>query len=335
MKSKTKTRLSETQILELVRKHFGQKVSPTAITELKGGMFNAAYRLDRIGDHQAVVLKVSVGPDKPILTYERNIMAAELEVYRLLRERSSVPIPAILVQDLSRQIIDRDYFFMTALQGETMHKMQRKLTADENNALKAEVAGYMAQIHNIHNDYFGYLAAAPDEHFSNWRQAWQHMMGMIIQDGHKRQVRLPYERIEKVLERHLSLLDHIQTPSLVDYDLWAGNIFITKVNDRFQVEGIVDFERSFWGDPLADYASSIIMLSDIRKEPIYWNSYKEARGGLPEIGDDDITRINLYKLYLWTIMVVETYRYDFPYRQFQHSFSLSLLKKTLTDLEQV
>jgi len=335
MKSKTKTSLSEPQILEIVRAHFGQKAMPTAITELKGGMFNAAYRLDRIGDHAAVVLKVSVGPDKPILTYERNIMAAELEMYRLVRERTSVPTPAILVQDLNRQIIDRDYFFMTALQGETMHKIQRKLTADENNALKAEVAGYMAQIHNIHNNYFGYLAAAPDEHFPSWRQTWQHMMGMIIMDGQNRQVRLPYERIAKALDRHLNLLDHITTPSLVDYDLWAGNIFVTKVNGRYQVEGIVDFERSFWGDPFADYASSIIMLSDIRKEPVFWNSYKEVRGGLPEISDADIIRINLYKLYLWTIMVVETYRYDFPYRQFQHSFSLSLLKKVLTELEQV
>lgn len=48
MKSKTKNRLSEEKIRELVQIHFGQDCMTRVITELKGGMFNAIHRIERI-----------------------------------------------------------------------------------------------------------------------------------------------------------------------------------------------------------------------------------------------------------------------------------------------
>ena len=47
MKSRTKNRLSEEKIRELVRIHFGQDCETGEITELTGGMFNAIYRIER------------------------------------------------------------------------------------------------------------------------------------------------------------------------------------------------------------------------------------------------------------------------------------------------
>ncbi|WP_405113224.1 hypothetical protein MHH28_06580 [Paenibacillus sp. FSL K6-1217] len=53
MKSKTKFRLSETQIAKLVEVNFGDEGKLSSIHELKGGMFNAAYLIQRTGDPYA------------------------------------------------------------------------------------------------------------------------------------------------------------------------------------------------------------------------------------------------------------------------------------------
>ncbi len=62
MKSRTKNHLSEEKIKELVRIHFGSSCEIGAITELKGGMFNAIYRIQRIREKDGLILKVGVAP---------------------------------------------------------------------------------------------------------------------------------------------------------------------------------------------------------------------------------------------------------------------------------
>ena len=79
MKSRTKNRLSEEKIRELVRIHFGQDCETGEITELTGGMFNAIYRIEREREEDAVILKVGVVPGTTLLTYEQDIMPVEVE----------------------------------------------------------------------------------------------------------------------------------------------------------------------------------------------------------------------------------------------------------------
>ena len=96
MKSKTKNRLSENKIKELVRIHFGRECVTGEITELTGGMFNAIYRIERKNEKDAVILKVGVIPDATLLTYERDIMPVEVECYRMIREQTTVPVPEVV-----------------------------------------------------------------------------------------------------------------------------------------------------------------------------------------------------------------------------------------------
>lgn len=80
MKSRTKNRLTEQKIRELVRVHFGEECGISDIEELKGGMFNAIYRITRTKEQDKIVLKVGVVPGTPLLTYERDIMPVEVFV---------------------------------------------------------------------------------------------------------------------------------------------------------------------------------------------------------------------------------------------------------------
>ena len=45
-------------------------------------------------------------------------------------------------------------------------------------------------------------------------------------------------------------LDEVQSPRLVHWDLWDGNVFVDPATA--QITGISDFERSLWGDPLME-----------------------------------------------------------------------------------
>lgn len=333
MKSKTKYLISDEQITQLVKANFGDKTRVGKIEELKGGMFNSAYRVERLSEADSVILKVSVRPGTTVLSYEKDLMPVEVEVYRLISEQTSIPVPKILCADFSKSLLDSNYFFMSALQGEAMNTIQSKLSKDNIEAIKKELGSYFGQIHQITGPHFGYFSQDPLRQFTTWKQAFLSMTGDILRDGREHRVRLPYERVEKVLQKHSGLLDAVQEPVLVDYDLWTGNIFLVNNGSGYQIEAIIDFERAFWGDAYADF-SCIFMLSEkIWREPVFWSSYLSASASQKSITREDETRINLYSLYLWMIMTVEVFRYHFPEKLFQEVFSRNNLMKTLKELE--
>jgi aminoglycoside phosphotransferase (APT) family kinase protein len=335
MKSKTKNLLSADMIKLLIKVNFGDTCQIGDVVELKGGMFNSAYLVSRISENDKIVLKVSVAPGTTLCTYEQDPMPTEVLVYKLIGEKTSIPTPRILAFDFSKKHISSNYFFMTALQGEVMHKVKKNISKENLDSIKTELASYFAQLHHIQGNYFGYFSEDEDHQFSTWSNAFLHMFGMILDDGRTHNVRLPYERIQKVLHNNKERLDYVKEPKLVDYDLWPGNIFIKKLNDKYVIEGIVDFERAFWGDPLADLSSAFLFIKDIRFDTVFWKAYTDAAEVPFQLTKDDKIRLLLYKLYIWTIMTVETFRYHALYGFIQKTMSKLSVMNCLNELEQL
>ena len=215
MKSKTKNRLSENKIKELVRIHFGRECETGEITELTGGMFNAIYRIERKNEKDAVILKVGVIPDTTLLTYERDIMPVEVECYRMIREQTTVPVPEVLAYDFSKRYIESNYFFMTELKGEPFSKVMKKMGQENADRIREELAGYLYQIHGVKGKYFGYFTKDERRQYSTWKAAFFHMFRQILADGREHRVKLPYARIMAALQRHDGSLEDVREPSLV------------------------------------------------------------------------------------------------------------------------
>ena len=76
----------------------------------------------------------------------------------------------------------------------------------------------------------------------------------LLADGKALEVALPfaYETLEDLILKSLPILDEIEVSVLVHWDLWPGNIFVTPSEDCFQISGIIDWERAFWGDSAAE-----------------------------------------------------------------------------------
>ena len=137
MKSRTKHLLTHDQIRELVRLHFGEDCRVEHITELKGGMFNAIYRMERVTEGDAIVLKVGVAPGTPLLTYERDVMSTEVACFRMVSRQTTVPVPDILAYDFSKTHISSSYFFMTAMEGVALSSVSKKMTPENLDRIKA------------------------------------------------------------------------------------------------------------------------------------------------------------------------------------------------------
>lgn len=333
MKSKTKYKLSETKIVELVKMNFGEDVNVERIRELKGGMFNAAYYIERTKDWDPLVLKVSSPPNSELLTYEHQLMNTEVDVYRRLSVETTIPVPQVLCSDFSKNLIESDYFFMSALKGQSMHRLRRKLRPEHVKYIKGKIGDYFAQLHGIKGDYFGYFTENSDHQFLTWKEAFHHMLRLIVNDGIRLNVKLPYDRIERVMNKQGVLLDAITSPRLVSFDLWPGNIMLIPKGSGYEVEGLIDFERSFWGDPHADFPPAFLLFKDVRDEPELWSSYVARRKDNKVLTPEDLKRIELYRLYIFLIMSVETYRYGFLYGKLQYRYAMQMVNTCLKRLE--
>ena len=79
----------------------------------------------------------------------------------------------------------------------------------------------------------------------------------------------PVEQLRELVRGHADVLDAVDTPVLVHFDLWVGNIPAA----RGAVSGLVDAERAFWGDPLAEMVS-VALFADIEQDPAFLGSYR-------------------------------------------------------------
>lgn len=314
MKSVTKNLLEEKHIRQLTAKHFpGAEIQSTE--EMSGGMFNAAYlvRFSSAGaGPDAAVLKVGPTPQAETLTYEKDILRAEVDVYKML-PAEGLPRPCLLAEDYSREIVPADCFFMEFTKGKTWQSLLKKLPAEARPGLMRQLGACNAAVHSVKGSYFGYIKE--DERFRHdtWGGAFTQMMGDILADGEARSRKLPYDEIRGVLKKHRGILDEISQPILVDFDIHAGNVFLDETDKGWEITGIIDYERAFFGDPAADFTSAVMLFDDVEKESDFRAGYEEASGKTLVITPEDRIRMDLYRLYMMLLMNVETYRYGAAY----------------------
>jgi len=333
MKSITKSLLNNGTIELLVRKNFEDVAAVAEIKELTAGMFNAVYslcvRFSNGRPDKELVLKAAPYPTTKVTTIEKNIMKTEVWMYQTL-PALGIPMPAVAACDFSRELIGCDYFFMEKLTGTPWNKA--KLTAEDKARLKTDYGRILARVHTIKGDAFGDHKEKSGLRFDSWQEAVRCKMDNIIGDAKQGGLKLPYEEIAAALAPHWHLLDEIKTPSLVYCDLWAGNIFLTDKGGRWEIEGLIDPERSFWGDPLSDLLSAYAIYVDIKNEPEIQRGYTEVSGKPFALTRDDEIRMLVYGMHDSIFFAVETYRYNKVYAFFQLLYSKAGLRRQIKKL---
>ena len=279
---------------------FGGDAIVRTFQELTDGYFNAAYLIE-LEDGRRCVLKVAPPAAVRVLRYERGIMYAEVEVMRLVRARTTMPVPEIYRFDASGRLLESPYFLMEFVPGVPLDKLRPTLTPADQQAIDRQIGAYLRQMNDIAGSSFGYIAPAA-ERYGAWRPAFLAMLDDVLADGAAMDVSLPqrYDDIRQQVQRCAAVLDELATPRLVHWDLWDGNIFVDPATHA--ILGVIDFERALWGDPLME-----VQFRRLEAPAGFAEGYRRSVLSTPT---ERLRRV-LYNIYLYLIMVIEA-----AYRQY-------------------
>ena len=238
-KSKTKYNVTAEEIRQLFTKHkIGNIIT---IQPLGAGEFNAVFKVET--EHKTYVLKIAPPKNTFVLTYEKNMMRSEVFWYEKMHEYTSINAPNIYISDFSNEIISSDCFIMEMMEGQPLWMF--KFTREEHDRIQAKKIEMLTQIHKIHNDKYGYLQTGLHD---TWYDAIHNMVSNLITDCNNLGRETPDGcKLLQYIEKNQELLSKVPC-SMVNFDLWDSNILYNNRNLTW-----IDPERSFWGDPIADF----------------------------------------------------------------------------------
>lgn len=302
--SPTQRQLTAGDVAALARASFGPRAAVVDAAPLTGGGFAAVWRV-RLDDGRDTVLKVGPPPGVRLLSYEAGLIAAEAAYFRLVRHAGTpVPVPEVLHYGADRGVLDGDWLFTGFLDGTSLTALPAG-TDDAGARYDAGMA--VARLHRLTGDRYGYTGDRA--HGATWRQAFTAIIDQLLADAVAWEVTLPVppDRLREAVARHVPVLDIVERPALLHFDLWDGNLLAaTDGHGATRLTGLVDGERHLYGDCLLDLVSPCL-LRRIEDEP----EHPFLRGYLAESGEPfsvDQTvrsRLTLYRIHLYLIMLIE------------------------------
>jgi aminoglycoside phosphotransferase (APT) family kinase protein len=257
-------------LTRLVTAHVPADPERLVFEPIPTGRHNSSYYVRGAGDE--LVLRISPPDDTGFLFYERRMMAQEPELHILLRAETAVPVAGILAYDDSRTLLDRDYLFMERLPGDPLTDV--RLGAQQVDGALKQVGTYLAQMHALVADRYGYLGAhQPMTPQPTWVEAFTEMWNRLLDDvvacgGYSPEEADAFRRLLDIYRPHF---DRPVPASLLHMDVWGQNIL---VDQGGRVTGLLDLDRALWGDPEIEFA--VLDYCGI-SEPAFWLGYGRDR----------------------------------------------------------
>jgi aminoglycoside phosphotransferase (APT) family kinase protein len=284
--------LTKQQVLAICHRGLGQDVQIESVQELAGGTFNTTY-LVKLKDKSKLILRVGPSPTSDLYWDEVALMRREHHIRPFFASIATL-MPQVMMADFTHQLIDRDYMFQSFIEGERWDEVEDDLTDDENLLLWEQLGSLMRIIHSTTGENFGWPYPGPQ--FKSWRELvinHLHRIGKSMQQEHLDIT--DFTAIVDLVQPHPLFLDEIQHPCLLHGDLWLFNILIRQAEKGPEIVGILDADRAWWGDPMADWL--MFSLSVRRNEPawekpqaVFWAAY--GRGAQSKA---DLFREEVYK----------------------------------------
>ncbi|WP_405820586.1 aminoglycoside phosphotransferase family protein [Streptomyces sp. NBC_00838] len=281
--------------LAAILRDAGVRAGVDGFEALGGGTYNSLYRV-RLDDGGRLVLKLPPEDGTPRLTYEGELLVNEGEFYRAAGG-TGVPVPEVVR-------LAGDSLLMTEVPGEPWSALANGVGDAEYERLRGELGAYVAQLHTVSGTRFGYPSEAVAT-AGSWREAFTAMLEAVLADAERFGAKLPVsgERVRELIRAAVPALDEVTVPALVHFDLWQGNVLLTGEAGERRIGGVIDGERMFWGDPLAEFAS-LNLFGEPEDDPALLAGYR-ARGGDAGFDHSARLRMALYRCYLYLIMLVE------------------------------
>jgi aminoglycoside phosphotransferase (APT) family kinase protein len=290
------------QVVELMERAGVPADRIASSTPLTGGTYNAMHTVD-LTDGTRLVLKVPPPPDLPRLRYEAELLCGEALFYDHAAA-AGVPAPQVVRAEPDER--QQSYLLMTHLSGVTWYAVCEGMADAERDRLRTELGTLVARLHAVRGPGYGYPAQSLAPLTDRWAPAFTAMAGAVLDDAeaYGPWLPLPVADIRAVFAAAGPVLDEVTAPALVHFDLWPGNVLLDGPAGDRTISGLIDGERMFWGDPLADFASLALLYGNPEDDPAFLAGYV-AGGGQADFDAAAVRRIALYRAYLYLIMLVE------------------------------
>ena len=263
--------LTTEQITALCRRGFGSNFQIDAIKELGGGTFNTTY-LITFADQLSVILRVAPPETAETAWQDAFLMRSEHAMQPFFAPIAKL-MPKTLLVDFTHQLIDRDYMFQTFIAGERWDDAWDELLPEENNLLWHQFGKLMKQVHEVRGERFGLPRAGLQ--FSRWSESVIDRMERTLRAAKDLQLDVTdFTRVLELVRTHPQHLDEIEVPRLLHGDLWLFNLLIERGENGPAIVGVLDADRSWWGDPMADWTMFILAHAEPEEgHEHFWQAY--------------------------------------------------------------
>ena len=266
MTTTTCSDLSLELLVELVSCHTAIPHHYLRIQRRPTGKFNTSYFVS--GTPRLLVLRIAPADDpSDVLFYEHRMMRQELAVHELLRDRTTVPVPAIIANDTSRRLLDRDYLMMERLPGVPLSKAD--LDDQTTEAVLREIGQCLRQTHALTSSRYGYQGP-------HWPMSRRRAGPMLLSScgtgcsttscaAAVINPKKPTRCADCWTEISVFLTAACRPPCCT----WTSgpkNILV----DRGHLTGLIDWDRALWGDPEIEFA--VLDYCGI-SGPAFWDGY--------------------------------------------------------------
>ena len=203
------------------------------------------------------MLKVAPPAGLKLLRYEVDLMRTEIEFFQRASD-AGVPMPKLWYADPAGGVM-----IMERLGGVSFDLAKKDMADADRLRVRHEIGRWSRRITEVPGELFGYPRRdglpVPD-----WSDAFLAMIADILADAAEMDRKLPRTvgEIAEVFERQRASLDGVTEPRLIHYDLWDGNVFVREDADGWHLEGFIDGERAFYGDPIAELVSLISFIPE-------------------------------------------------------------------------
>jgi aminoglycoside phosphotransferase (APT) family kinase protein len=242
-------------IEKMCKRAFGEKTEVVAARELGNGEYNNVYLLE-LAKKNTVILRVAPRGASQVGWLEHSFMRCEYLLQPYFAPIAPL-LPKILMIDFTHQLTPRDYMFQTYMPGKLWSTVMDELTEDENEALWRQFAHIVRTIATIKGDVFG--LPYPGRHFTTWSEKVLEM----LEQSQREAIRYgldsePIQMLCHIATTHIDLIDEITTPCLLHGDLWPFNVLIQRREEGPIISAVLDADRGYWGDPLADWTFNLL-----------------------------------------------------------------------------
>lgn len=245
---------------------------PTAVesvVELSGGLYNSCFQLMTTRGDRAVVRVAPAEADQR--PSELHLMRNEYASVPFLRPIADL-IPSTLFADFTHQIIDRDYLIQSHLEGVPASRLLSSWSEANQQLFWTCLGSILARVHSTTCDRFGRLS---NPSARSWSACLADGFDLIATGCDQLGVDATDLRVVADLVRttHGDALEQITTGHLLHGDLIPANVMIDPVHPERGIIGVFDTDRTWWGDPAADWTFTFIDRCSDNARQAFWSGY--------------------------------------------------------------